>query len=270
MVKKISIITPSYNQGKYIEDAILSVINQKYSNFEHIIVDGKSSDETLDILKKYEHLTWISEKDSGQTEALEKAMKLSSGEIIGWLNADDYYAENVFNFVNKQFSENNQDALYGNLNYVNKEKKIISQRVSKSNYIISNKFVSKFICFIPSTTFFFKKEIFNNNVGFDRDINYGMDKDLFANIYSKNFLIKKFEFNFAYFRLHEDNKFEHKKSFKNFIIDCNEGIKIFNKYSNVKFPNNKFGIIIYFSIRFFLKVIGFCLFNFSLFKNKTS
>ena len=63
MVKKISIITPSYNQGKYIEDAILSVINQKYSNFEHIIVDGKSSDETLDILKKYEHLTWISEKD---------------------------------------------------------------------------------------------------------------------------------------------------------------------------------------------------------------
>ena len=97
---KISIITPSFNQGKYIEQTILSVLNQSYKNFEHIICDGGSTDGTVDVLKKYKHLIWVSEEDEGQSDALSKALSMSSGDIIGWINSDDYYySDDIFEYV---------------------------------------------------------------------------------------------------------------------------------------------------------------------------
>jgi glycosyltransferase involved in cell wall biosynthesis len=88
---KISIVTPSYNQGKYIEETILSVIGQNYPNLEYIIVDGGSTDNSVEIIKKYEkHLTyWVSEPDNGMYEAIQKGFEKSSGEIMGWINSDD-------------------------------------------------------------------------------------------------------------------------------------------------------------------------------------
>jgi glycosyltransferase involved in cell wall biosynthesis len=82
----ISVVTPSLNQGMYIEENIKSVLNQKYPNFEHIIIDGGSTDGTIDILKEYRHLIWISEKDRGQSEAINKGFRKAKGDIIGWLN----------------------------------------------------------------------------------------------------------------------------------------------------------------------------------------
>ncbi len=116
---KISIITPSYNQGNFIEDTIKSVIQQDYPNFEHIIIDGGSTDNTLDILKRYPHLRWISEKDSGQSEAINKGFKLATGDIIAWLNSDDYYERNIFSLVANYFQENSQcRILYGDMTFV--------------------------------------------------------------------------------------------------------------------------------------------------------
>ena len=91
MLSKISIITPSFNQGSFIETTILSVLEQGYPNFEHIIVDGGSTDDTLAMLARYPHLTVISEPDQGQAEAVNKGLRRASGEIIGWLNSDDTY-----------------------------------------------------------------------------------------------------------------------------------------------------------------------------------
>lgn len=103
---KISVLTPSYNSVKYIERAIKSVLDQKYFDFEHIIVDGGSTDGTIEILKKYKHLKWISEKDKGQSDAMNKAFIISSGEIIAYLNADDYYENGLFNVISEYFSSN--------------------------------------------------------------------------------------------------------------------------------------------------------------------
>jgi len=104
---KITIITPSYNQGEFLEECILSVLNQEYTHLEYIIIDGGSTDNTLEIIQKYEnHLSyWVSEPDKGQSDAINKGLRIASGEIINWLNADDFYPENTLYMVANLFRE---------------------------------------------------------------------------------------------------------------------------------------------------------------------
>lgn len=111
---KISVITPSFNSGRYLEEAIKSVLIQNYSSFEHIIVDGGSTDRTLDILKKYSHLTWVSEPDNGQSDAMNKGFRMSTGDIIVYLNADDYFLPGAFDKVIPYF-ENGSKFVVGNV-----------------------------------------------------------------------------------------------------------------------------------------------------------
>ena len=102
---KISIITPSYNSGDFIERAIKSVLDQDYKNWEHVIIDGGSTDNTVEILKKYKHLNWVSEKDNGQADAMNKGFKKSKGGIIVYLNADDYFFSGAFSTVIEEFKK---------------------------------------------------------------------------------------------------------------------------------------------------------------------
>ena len=104
---KISIVTPSYNQGNYIEQTICSVLDQKYPNLEYFIFDGGSSDQTISVLKKYhKHITyWESCLDNGQSDAINKGLKLISGEIFNWLNSDDYYVKDALFKVADSFLE---------------------------------------------------------------------------------------------------------------------------------------------------------------------
>jgi len=88
----VSIVTPSYNQGQFIEETLLSVLNQDYPKIEYLVMDGGSRDQTLDVLKKYEgRLTYVSEKDAGQSDAINKGFRRAKGEILAWLNSDDTY-----------------------------------------------------------------------------------------------------------------------------------------------------------------------------------
>lgn len=114
----VSIVTPSYNQEAYIEDTLRSVMNQNYPNVEHIVIDGVSTDGTVEILKQYESeydLRWSSEPDNGQSDAVNKGFEKANGEIIGWLNSDDvYFSKNAINDIVKTFESNPEtDIVYG-------------------------------------------------------------------------------------------------------------------------------------------------------------
>ncbi len=111
---KISIITPSYNQGEFLEDTIKSVIEQKYPNLEYIIIDGGSTDNSVDIIKKYEsHFSYsVSEKDNGQTAAINKGFKIATGDIIAWLNSDDFYYPGALNLIAEMYLSDSEAGLY--------------------------------------------------------------------------------------------------------------------------------------------------------------
>lgn len=118
---KVSIITVTYNSAKYVEDCIKSIIKQNYKNIEYIIVDGNSTDGTLEIIKNHSAniSKWISEEDGGMYDALNKGMRLATGDIIGILNSDDVLASaDVISDIVKSFQENEVDSLYGDLVYV--------------------------------------------------------------------------------------------------------------------------------------------------------
>ena len=106
---KISIITPSYNQGHFIEQTINSILDQRYANLEYIIMDGGSKDNSAEIIKKYQNQLahWVSEKDSGQSDAINKGLKKVSGDVINWINSDDYYEPGSLAHVAGVFADKN-------------------------------------------------------------------------------------------------------------------------------------------------------------------
>ncbi|MDB5142369.1 MAG: glycosyltransferase [Mucilaginibacter sp.] len=112
---KITIVTPSFNQGEFIEETIRSVLLQNYPNLEYIIIDGGSTDGTRDILVKYSPWVshWQSEKDEGQGQAINLGFSLASGDYYAWINSDDYYLKNIFSTVTGQFLKNHSCFIYG-------------------------------------------------------------------------------------------------------------------------------------------------------------
>lgn len=187
----VSIITPSYNQGEFIEDTIKSVKNQNYKNIEHIIVDGGSTDKTLDIIKRYcddksYNLKWISEDDEGQADAINKGFSMAQGEIIGWLNSDDIYVnESVIDYIINTFKKNKDvDVLYGDGLLINKEGVLLKVEC-KANFNYSHLLRD---CYIMQPSVFFRKEIVKDNK-LNIDLNFGMDYDYWLRL-GKNYKIK--------------------------------------------------------------------------------
>ena len=179
---KISILTPSYNQGKYIEENILSVLNQNYPNFEHIIIDGGSTDNTVDILKKYPHLKWISEPDEGQSDAYNKGLKMATGDLVLCLNSDDYLLnENVFSEVIKKISKTKYDqfsAFMGNIIVSDEYGNKIGEMNNRNRDFSFNDLLNELPVVIHPGTFF-NVNILKQVGGFANDIHYVMDYDIF-------------------------------------------------------------------------------------------
>lgn len=243
---KISIVSPSYNQGIFIEAAIKSVLDQKYPNFEHIIIDGGSTDDTLKILKKYPHLIWVSEPDEGQSDAINKGFRLATGKYIGWLNVDDYYLPGTFSSVINAFaSDNSIDAVYSNYRIVD-ARSSISRELYTQN---ASKWMSLFYCHIPSTTLFFSRKILDDHILIDKYFDIAMDMEFIAHMLYSGYKVKKINSCFAHFRRHETNKSNDTKEVKK--IRTREGMEIFNRYSGYRLPENIFGYSFYRSVDYF-------------------
>jgi glycosyltransferase involved in cell wall biosynthesis len=112
---KISIVTPSFNQGQYLEDIILSVLGQGYPNLEYLILDTESTDNSVSIIKKYLNQLnyWVSEKDNGQSDAINKGFEKATGEILMWLNSDDILMPNVLYFIEERYLEKGYGIYFG-------------------------------------------------------------------------------------------------------------------------------------------------------------
>lgn len=161
---KISIITISYNSAATIEDTILSVLSQDYDNIEYIIVDGGSKDNTMEIVNRHKNriAVVVSEKDSGIYDAMNKGVLLATGDVIGILNSDDFYADaHVISDVASRFLTTSCDGLYADLEYVNRELSDKVVRSWKAGEYRSGKFLSGWMP--PHPTFFVKRKFYSQH-----------------------------------------------------------------------------------------------------------
>ncbi|WP_158944209.1 glycosyltransferase family 2 protein [Granulicella sp. S190] len=207
----ISIITPSFNQASFIEQAIDSVCEQNYPNCEHLVYDGLSTDETVELLKKMPgcknqtKLIWVSEKDNGQSEALNKGFRHAQGEIIGWLNSDDKYRPGAFDAVAQFFKENpDTDILYGDYRLVDESGRLIRVR-RETDFSMFVLFYHR-VLYIPTTTTFFRRQVFEDGNWLREDLKYAMDLEFFIRLAIGGYRFKHISRVLADFRLQPNSK----------------------------------------------------------------
>jgi glycosyltransferase involved in cell wall biosynthesis len=215
---KISIITPSYNQGQYIEQTINSILNQNYPNLEYIIIDGCSTDDTIAIIEKYsKHITyWESNKDNGQSDAINKGLQKATGEIINWLNSDDLLTENSLFEIANEFRQNNPDILCGYCDYFSSDPLFSPFR--HRTVLCKDAEFTLLRGEINQPSMFYKASIFKALAGVNIDLNCVMDLDLFYR-YLLSYGQQKIMLSdkiFSNFRMHNGSK---TSSLENRFID---------------------------------------------------
>ena len=201
---KISVITPSYNQSQYLEQTIRSVLLQGYPNLEYIIIDGGSTDGSTEIIKKYEPwLTyWISEPDRGQSHAINKGFSLSNGEIMAWINSDDYYAPGAFFKVALTFKQNQTLWVAGLVHKVDAQGNVIQP---------GRKFAEKLEDWYIGAPYlqqglFWRRELLQSTGMIDETLQYSFDYDLFLRFVQQQSFATWIDAHLANFRIHPDSK----------------------------------------------------------------
>jgi glycosyltransferase involved in cell wall biosynthesis len=231
---KISIITPSFNQEKFLEKTILSVLNQNYPNLEYIIVDGGSTDGSLEIIKKYEKQLawWISEKDEGQVAAINKGLRRATGIWVGWQNSDDIYFKNTFNDLILEIKKNPEAGLIIEDMFLidDKDRPIRDLRYVKPTY--KSVLVEGMV--LCNQSAFWLRDI-HNKIGFlDEQYEYSFDYEWFLRLL-KHTKAKHVNKIWGCFRQHQDSKtFLCKSKFKE------DNILINNNYKSFFFRKNIF------------------------------
>lgn len=202
----VSIITPSFNQGKFIEATIKSILMQTYKNIQYIVIDGGSYDNTLEILRFYEkYLYWISEPDRGQTHAINKGIKMCEGEIIGWLNSDDLYLPDAVETIVKYFNRYKDVGLiYGRCENIDFDGNYIHDYKHYENFNLK-RLLNVNSGMLPQQSTFFRKKLIDK-IGFlNEQLNYGMDYDYWIRI-AKVSKVLNINETLGQFRTHSESK----------------------------------------------------------------
>jgi glycosyltransferase involved in cell wall biosynthesis len=201
---RISIIIPTLNQGQYIESAIRSVLHQKYDNLQLIIIDGGSTDVTNEVILKYKNNIshYISEKDSGQTEAINKGIKLADGDIVTWLNSDDFYEAGAFDTVVPYFGEAGTGIVYGKARVFGETRR--TETIGAVKDLPLHEYLSYMR--IPQPAMFFKGEAIRSVGPLNQDLHYTMDFELTAKVVLAGYKIKRIDKLIANYRFHENSK----------------------------------------------------------------
>ena len=204
---KISIVTPSFNQGLYIEQTIKSVLDQGYPNLEYIIIDGGSSDNSAEIIKKYENQLhyWISEPDNGQTHAITKGLMKATGLLFNWINSDDLLEEKSLFKIAKVYNEfPNVEVIIGNYKEFSEKHVVnIQYKSVRNSFYETVKFPV-----IKQPCTFYKLDVVRSRVKLNPELHYAMDYDLWIRYLCLSGISKVVEIPdyLAMFRIHEESK----------------------------------------------------------------
>jgi glycosyltransferase involved in cell wall biosynthesis len=201
----VSIVTPSFNQARYLEATIQSVLSQNYPRLEYIIVDGGSTDGSVDIIKKYESKLawWVSEKDQGQTDAINKGFVHAKGNFLAWLNSDDTYEPNAISSAVKILQDDPEVGLvYGDANYINEGGRMIGRFPAAQTDLVR---LRRGYVHIPQQAAFFRADLWRAVGPLDPSFYFAMDYDLWVRLAMRSRL-KYVPQMWANFRLHTSGK----------------------------------------------------------------
>ena len=260
---KISIVTPSYNSGKYIRETITSVLSQDFHNFEYFVIDGGSTDNTIEILREFgkderykDIFKWISEKDEGQADAINKGLRMCTGDWFAYINADDFYEPDVFNKLASYMRENmDKGVIYGNqlvifdgLDEKYNMIQIPNDKIDFQSMIYGNQ--------IYGPASFYNMKALKKVGEFDVTLYHWMDWDMYLRI-SKIMAMKYVDVNISTFRISKDMKSpsnpDNKKAYKRFVKEAHKvSVKHGGKYFSGRWLQR---FIIYGKYKYYLRRI---------------
>ncbi len=203
---KFSIVVPSFNQGRFIEETILSVLEQDYPEKELIVIDGGSTDNTLDVIRKYEgRITyWVSERDRGQAHAVNKGLAVATGDIFGWQNSDDIYLPGAFQSAAETWVGSPEvDLVYGSMKFIDPE----GVEIDEMRLIPANRFNMLYDgSLIKNQSAFWRRNLVNRLGGIDETLSFCMDYEFFLRAVRSGARIRLIPRPLGAFRRHSGSK----------------------------------------------------------------
>ncbi|KAA6439732.1 glycosyltransferase [Dyadobacter flavalbus] len=258
---KLTVITPSYNQADFLERTILSVLNQNYPNLEYIIIDGGSTDKSVDIIRKYEKYLswWVSEKDRGQVHAINKALEKATGDYISFQNSDDVYFPDTFRIFGEAVRKSADDILYGDLYMITTDDEV-TEILKTTSYNLNCQILEGMQ--IHNQSLFFKRSLVEKYGVFDESFRFAFDYEFITRYTAKGTTtVRKVEGLAGALRVHADAKSSTIAS-----VGKEEHLRVQKMYltENASAPLNKIRYlscrirkVAYFALRFDFQYIRF-------------